>query len=87
MKVRAKFNCSAKKVACWRGGKPVNIVELDAISGKGNEEWSEATPSGKVEMTLTNPAVFGAFEVGQDYYVDLWPANDSNPAPTEEVKP
>lgn len=30
-----------------------------------NYSWSQATPSGKLEMTITNPAAFEQFAVGK----------------------
>lgn len=72
MKVRAKFYCCAKKRVKWWGDSPVqDVVELNAASGKGNEEWSAATPSGKIEMTISNQAALAAFEVGKSYFVEF----------------
>jgi hypothetical protein len=32
-----------------------------------NYSWSQATPSGKMEMTITNPGAFEQFAVGKTY--------------------
>jgi hypothetical protein len=32
-----------------------------------NYSWSKWTPSGKMEMTITNPGAFKQFEVGGDF--------------------
>lgn len=32
-----------------------------------NYSWSQATPSGKLEMTITNPAAFLQFAVGKTF--------------------
>lgn len=32
-----------------------------------NYSWSMATPSGKLEMTITNPAAYEQFAVGREY--------------------
>jgi hypothetical protein len=80
MKVRAKFFCCGKKAVQYGPGHPLyNIVELSPASGKGNEAWSEAPPSGKIELTITNPQALAAFEVGKFYFVDFIP--DEPPGP------
>lgn len=32
-----------------------------------NYSWSQATPSGKLEMTITNPGAFEQFGVGKEF--------------------
>lgn len=34
-----------------------------------NYSWSQATPSGKLEMTITNPSAFEQFAVGKTYFM------------------
>ncbi|WP_164830340.1 hypothetical protein [Sinorhizobium medicae] len=41
--------------------------------GKANESWSKHTPSGKIEMNITNPDAIDAFDVGKAYFVDFTP--------------
>jgi hypothetical protein len=55
------------------GPKPVEQerVVLQPVAGPGNETWSKWTPSGKLEMTITNPEAVAQFEVGKDYFVDF----------------
>lgn len=36
-----------------------------------NRAFWEATPSGKLEMQITNPGAFGFFGIGQEYYLDF----------------
>lgn len=36
-----------------------------------NKVWSKWTPSGMFQMSVTNPAVFGRFTEGKDYYLDI----------------
>ena len=38
-----------------------------------NKSWSKWTPSGTLELTITNPEAFNQFAVGQDYFVDFTP--------------
>jgi hypothetical protein len=41
--------------------------------GKDNESWSKYTPSGKIEMSITNPAAIDKLEKGKAYFVDFTP--------------
>ena len=34
-----------------------------------NYSWSQATPSGKMEMTITNPGAYQQFAVGKTFYM------------------
>lgn len=34
-----------------------------------NYSWSQYTPSGKLEMTITNPAAYEQFAVGKTFHV------------------
>ncbi len=67
--VRAKFRCSLVDEA-YPG---TNNVELDAEYSESPEDnqFSEATPSGRMEMLVSNPAVEGFFKPGKSYYLDI----------------
>jgi hypothetical protein len=39
----------------------------DADPKHPNFEWSQATPSGYIELGVSNPDAFGKFEVGSEY--------------------
>ena len=39
-----------------------------------NARFTKATPSGRLEMTVDNPAALEAFELGKFYYADFTPA-------------
>ncbi len=75
--VRAKMRCTRKTSATENSsyGPPApvarEIVEFSPVAGPGNEEWSKWTPSGKLEMQISNPATLEKFEVGKDYFVDI----------------
>jgi hypothetical protein len=45
-----------------------------------DKRFSKATPSGKLEMTVDNPAVLKSFEgkIGQAYYLDFSEASNPN---------
>lgn len=34
-----------------------------------NKTWSQHTPSGRLELQITNPSAFGFFEPGEEYVV------------------
>jgi len=79
MKVRAKFFVSKIEHACTPGSDPFATVTLVPVfgtygDGKDNESWSKYTPSGKVEMAITNPSAIEAFEIGKAYFLDFTPA-------------
>lgn len=77
--IRCKFYCAevAKKV--W-SQVPHRVdaeeVTLQAVYGNGedNKAWSAATPSGRLQITITNPEAQGKFEPGKSYFLDIAPA-------------
>lgn len=40
-----------------------------------NRAFWEASPNGKIEMSINNPAGAEVFELGKSYYVDFTPAD------------
>lgn len=82
MTVRCKFRCIERKESGSNygpkadGAKTQEGVVLAAVYGPGNEEWSKYTPSGRLEMQITNPAALDQFKVGDEYYVDIVKAED-----------
>lgn len=38
-------------------------------TGAENADWSKYTPSGKLEMNVTNQKAIDYFELGQDYFL------------------
>lgn len=49
-------------------------VKLTAVMGEENKPWSQYTPSGSVEIAITNPDAVKQFTVGGLYFVDFTPA-------------
>lgn len=41
-----------------------------------DQRYAEATPSGKIEMNVDNPAALAQFELGKAYYVDFTAAEN-----------
>ncbi len=49
----------------------VATVTMQPIYADGgeNDSWSKYTPSGKIEMCITNPDAVDRFELGQEYLI------------------
>ncbi|MDE3797610.1 hypothetical protein I7G59_09750 [Sinorhizobium meliloti] len=76
--VRAKFFVSEVRHVGTPATDPFAVVTLLPVfstygDGKANESWSKHTPSGKIEMNITNPDAIDAFDVGKAYFVDFTP--------------
>jgi hypothetical protein len=65
MAVTAKFEVQSITQHAWSGN--ARTVKLNAVSGDENKPWSEYTPSGSIEMQITNPAAFEQFELGKTF--------------------
>lgn len=39
-----------------------------------NNTYAKFSPSGRIELTVANPALLGKFAVGEEYYLDFTPA-------------
>ncbi len=80
---RAKFRCTMENTKVWSradASAPSRVYEFYAAYDDGtpeNERFAKTTPSGKIEITVDNPAV--VLEPGKDYYVDFTPVEDINP--------
>lgn len=78
MTVRAKFKVqSIMQSAGWGGHNRIFTVRLTPVMGSGpnaeNAAFYAATPSGSIELGMTNEAVGEQFAIGQDFYVDFTP--------------
>lgn len=80
MEVICKMRCTEKSDRCWGSGpeKQQSVVKLQPIyATEGpNKSWSEATPSGQIELTITNKKAFDAFALGQCYLVNFSPTEE-----------
>jgi hypothetical protein len=88
MKVRAKFRCSTitlmqtylyDKDAGQSVPAPARSIVLEPVYGQGdpaheNTKFWQATPSGRIEMSIVNATAAECFEVGKEYFVDFTPA-------------
>ena len=74
--VRAMFFVSEVKHAATPGSEPYATITMSPVfgtygDGKDNESWSKYTPSGKIEMSVTNAAAIALFEPGKAYFIDI----------------
>lgn len=67
----SKFKCIS--VTKYEG------AEHAKFEASKDAEWSKFTPSGTIEINVTNENCFGAFAPGKTYQVDILPE-----APTEK---
>ncbi|HBR1944564.1 TPA: hypothetical protein MAO59_005222 [Klebsiella pneumoniae] len=77
MSVRAKFQCNSINKASDNFTAVVHLIAVTTGSAE-NESWSKYTPSGQLQMVISNPAVFEHFEQGKEYYIDIQPAELSS---------
>lgn len=53
-------------------------VKLGVVtSGEGNESWSKYTPSGEINMSITNMDAVDQFDLGKEYLVTFEAAEDA----------
>lgn len=68
-KIRAKMKCNS--VTKTEGSEQVKLAPVTAGNNPDNASWSKWTPSGVLELNITNPDVHGAFEPGKEYFVEI----------------
>lgn len=71
MSTRAKFSCTSVKKSPY--GEEISLWALYS-NNKEDNQFAAATPSGTMSMMVSNPAVFGFFQEGKQYYLDISPA-------------
>lgn len=74
MTIRAKFNVSTVAKHFNGGGASVTMSPVVGDAGENKTFW-DATPSGKIEMHITNPDAIKVFENGGEFYVDFTKAD------------
>jgi len=63
-------NCEEVKLFAVCGNQPFGP------NGESEDNsFARWTPTGSMQMTITNPSLFGVFQPGQKFYVDLTPAD------------
>lgn len=69
-KVRAKM--SVNEVVQTTYSESVKLAPVcGGQTSKEDNSFAAATPGGKLELTVDNPAVKGFFKPGRKYYVDI----------------
>ncbi len=74
MAVRAKFTLVSMHHRYVASPNDVNVAaQFEAVwgDGNGNREWSKATPSGKLEMVITNPQAIDQLILGAEYFLTI----------------
>lgn len=72
--IRAKMRVTQKMVTSESPTNPYGQVVLMPVYDPEcpeDQKFSAATPSGKIELTLTAPGVYEKFPVGAEFYVDF----------------
>lgn len=79
MAVRAKFHVTGIEDTKDADGavtaRRVTLLPVYSDSEENRTFW-EATPSGALEMTITNKQAFEQFERDQVFYIDFTPADE-----------
>ena len=72
MTVTAKFVCNS--VTDYGNYRRIELSPVfSSDKSSPNYSWSQATPSGKLEMTITNPGAFEQFAVGKSFLLTFEP--------------
>jgi hypothetical protein len=88
MSITAKFHCH--NVDLQPGNPPQESVSLGAVTDDTpeNKTWSDATPSGHLDLLITNPAAQGFFKRGEEYFLEIRHAGgDAPPTPPPAEEP
>lgn len=77
-KIKARFTLqSIEQHATHADDECLCNVRFTAVTASNEDckSWSKYTPNGELTMTITNPGALSALSVGQDYLLDISPAN------------
>lgn len=74
--VRGKFKVMQHTTHAYNNGAVFILLEPQYDTSI-EEDWNfaTATPSGKIEMFVSNPKAVAALELGKQFYVDFTPAD------------
>lgn len=81
--IRAKMKCT--NVNKDEQHEYVALVPVFGTSEE-NKTWSKYTPSGKLDLTISNTDAMGKLVPGKEYYVDISEAVPPPPIATQSVK-
>lgn len=68
--LRAKMKCDSVTRTTY--GETIKLHPVHSGSPE-NEQWSKYTPSGSLDLTITNPDAFGKMQPGDEFFLDLTP--------------
>ncbi len=76
---KCRFDCwNVKESRDYKGEKTEEEITLSAATSLPGEEsdteinqFSKYTPVGRMEMTVTNPEIWGFFKAGHSYYLNI----------------
>jgi len=74
--MRAKFQCEHVRSEYGTFEEVMLRAVYGGTTNAEDNQFSEATPSGDLHMTISNPKALGFFKKGQSYYLDFTPVND-----------
>lgn len=72
--MRAKFQVSSVLPNPWGDHNMESFIASAVYSddpSNPNHQWSQATPSGTLQLLISNPAAQGKLKVGQQFFIDL----------------
>lgn len=69
--VRAKFVCSSVTSYAYPGNVQVVLSPVMDSKTPENKAFWDATPNGRLDMTITNREATDLFVPGQSYYLDF----------------
>lgn len=70
--VRAKFKVDS--ITLYAESRSVKMSPVTSGSEE-NKSFSKWTPSGSLEINISNPDAYDKFEQGKEYYIDFSPAD------------
>lgn len=70
--VTARFKISEIKLTEYSANITMSPV-YSSDKSDPNYSWSQATPCGKIEMTVTNKEASKQFEIGKTYHITFSP--------------
>lgn len=74
MTVRAKFTVAeVTQISTAPNGRRIVLMPLYDTSIPDDRRFSDATPSGRMEMFVNNPAAIEQLPLGAKFYVDFTP--------------
>jgi hypothetical protein len=74
--IRAKFAVTAiTRFAYDPQGCEIEMKPRYDDSIPGDRRFEEVTPTGKLTMTIRNPAVLGELDMGRESYLDFTPTD------------